>query len=948
MKRVAKGLKHLYVAIHALLIVLILAGSALFYIAFRPDGLELLNTYVLQPMGIEYKNAQGSLLGGLTLYQIHSESIDIKTLSMDYNLTKILKGTHTIDDIKIDGLRIHLDDFISKDDTSSLPLPTFALKNVTLTNLQLISAYPISLDIYGKNGSYDGKHLSFASLKATVQSTYASAAIEGTLKNTVLQGEALLYPNATALSPHLKEITTLPVRQKIIIDELSDTKARLRTRIDTLQALFDPAMSLHNSDIAMDYRYVNSYIDFTAQYLLTRDEEHINTDQKLRYDFGGVTTTTFTGNLISQRPLPSHILQGSVRNDKNGILGKLSLGDQSHATFASRDYDRFAWNIATQHKSLEFLPFLPKILQRSPFTLNAQGEYQTSKERLSGHFNALHNHVDINGTLSFEAQRLQMQGDALLNPNADTWSQWGQKLPKILHYSLTQNENTLHFDADGNHSALSLDIQGETMVGSGNYLGNYIDINGTTGETPTFLLTTLTPSLNATLSLLNPTVSDTNSYYDAEVRTKTLIVYDGVLHMKTHIDIPWYAAVIDSAKSYSGTENSTDLRYEDGFVTMDRYRVDVADHIITSDRPSYAHADANGTIIIQELWIYDSLKLSGTIDSSSLASNLSLSSQGFHYQGPEGEATVAADLHFDRDANATQKLSGNISILEGKIIYLPTHQLKVSDSDVIIVQDVRPPSQSPLAIEVRINTLNPIHYMTKDLDFYLTQDLTIWKDPLGDIQLLGMITIPKGTLTNSGRLFTIKPSHIYFDGAVPLNPYLDIVATHEVDYKTIQIFVTHTLDSPIFLFSSDPVMSQNDIMSYILFGSASDTALSPSGSNPSTTPKGNATNFVLGAGLKNLIGGATKIQLDTINILTTKEGGVGFEVGTRLNKDVRVLYKNDTVSSVLIQYTVNRWLRLDADIHELGQGINAIYIKDFRDFLPHNQLEKKYVTPRAP
>jgi hypothetical protein len=97
---------------------------------------------------------------------------------------------------------------------------------------------------------------------------------------------------------------------------------------------------------------------------------------------------------------------------------------------------------------------------------------------------------------------------------------------------------------------------------------------------------------------------------------------------------------------------------------------------------------------------------------------------------------------------------------------------------------------------------------------------------------------------------------------------------------------------------------------------------------------------MLGAGLKGLIGGATKLQIDTMNILTTKEGGMGFEVGARLNKDFRVVYKNDTISSVLVQYTVNRWLRLDADIHELGQGINAIYIKDFRDFLPHNEVKK--------
>ncbi|OHD87515.1 MAG: hypothetical protein A2W83_00415 [Sulfuricurvum sp. RIFCSPLOWO2_12_43_5] len=124
-------------------------------------------------------------------------------------------------------------------------------------------------------------------------------------------------------------------------------------------------------------------------------------------------------------------------------------------------------------------------------------------------------------------------------------------------------------------------------------------------------------------------------------------------------------------------------------------------------------------------------------------------------------------------------------------------------------------------------------------------------------------------------------------------------------------------------------------MSYILFGSPANAV--SGGDTSTTTVRADATNFMLGAGLKGLISGATKLQIDTMNILTTAEGGMGFEVGARLNKDLRILYKNDTVSSVLLQYTVNRWLRLDADIHELGQGINAIYIKDFRDFLPHNK-----------
>jgi len=270
---------------------------------------------------------------------------------------------------------------------------------------------------------------------------------------------------------------------------------------------------------------------------------------------------------------------------------------------------------------------------------------------------------------------------------------------------------------------------------------------------------------------------------------------------------------------------------------------------------------------------------------------------------------------------------------------LPLQQFKVMDDDIIIIQDVRPPSSAKLSTNLRITAQKPIHFKTKELDLQLNPDVTLWKDPTGPMQILGMLSIPSGKATTAGKAFDIKPSEIYFGGDVPLNPYLNLTIGHEVDYHKILIYVTHTLDSPIFLFSSDPVMSQNDIMSYILFGGPANTV--SGGDSSTSTVRADATNFMLGAGLKGLISGATKLQIDTMNILTTAQGGMGFEVGARLNKDLRVLYKNNTVSSVLLQYTVNRWLRLDADIHELGQGINAIYIKDFRDFLPHNKVVKK-------
>jgi translocation and assembly module TamB len=326
-----------------------------------------------------------------------------------------------------------------------------------------------------------------------------------------------------------------------------------------------------------------------------------------------------------------------------------------------------------------------------------------------------------------------------------------------------------------------------------------------------------------------------------------------------------------------------------------------------------------------------------------LATSLFLQTDKLTYKSPEGNITIASDMHYVRDANGSQTLLGDITILDGVITYLPLQQIKILDDDVVIVQDVTQPNQSKFQMDIKIISRQPIRYLTKELNIYLSPDLTLWKEPFGDMQILGMITAPRGTISTAGKYFTLRPSYIYFAGELPINPYLDIGIDHEVDYKKIQIYITHRLDSPIFLFNSDPIMSQNDIMSYVLFGASSADTFK-SNSSRDVSARADATNFMLGAGLKGLIGGTTGLQIDTMNILTTKEGGMGFEVGARLNKDLRVVYKNDTVSSVLLQYTVNQWLRLDADIRELGQGINAIYIKDFRDILPHSKSKPK-TTP---
>ncbi|MFA5215137.1 translocation/assembly module TamB domain-containing protein [Sulfuricurvum sp.] len=930
--------KHLFVTLHFLLITVILLSSITMYIAFRPDGLELLRTYLLKPLGVHYRSSDGSLIDGFTLHDLRSKKMEAKTLTLTYSLSKMLEGKHIVDSLRVDGLRLHLDDFLNADKTP-WPFPTFALKKVVITNLQLISVYPIEIDLEGKNGSYDGEFLSFASIRATVQSRYASAAVEGEVNNNAIKGFALLYPNAAELALNVGKFTDLPRTLSVRIDELSAKEAKLSTNIASLILKQEPLTRAEKIKLRFDYRYDNGYFDTDADYTLRRGSDSMQTRQQLRYTVEGrKTATRFDGTLTSSHPLPSHNLHGELNDDADGLSGHLSV-DKGNLHFSSDDYDRYRWDIDASSKNLSFLPMLPSALQTSPVKIKAHGDYFHSRSLWEGSGRLEHNHGTFEGKFVVQNTRRSLEGNLTLSPDAPTWKNWSYKPPEHLALTLIQKkgQNTLHLSGD----AFELFVQGDTygLQGSGNYLGNYFDLKAAMGNAKQELwIDAVTPSLFAAVSKFKPIELHPNEYYDAEVRSTTHITLTNTLHIHSDITVPWYAAVLDSQRAFGGTDGHMSVNYNDGNITVDHYRFEIANHFIHTDKPSKFHLGRAGELIIDEVWVYDTLLLTGTIFPEDLRASLRLQSDRFSYKGPEGDAHMAANLSFERDVNGSQSLTGQINILDATITYLPLQQFKVMDDDIIIIQDVRPPGTTKLSMNIHIGSRQPIRYLTKELDISFIPDITLWKESLGPVEILGMVSIPEGKAKTGGKLFTIKPSEIYFGGNIPINPYLNLTIEHEVDYKKIFIYVTHTLESPIFLFSSDPVMSQNDIMSYILFGGPANTAL---GDNSTGTVRADATNFMLGAGLKGLINGATKIQIDTMNILSTPGGGMGFEVGARLNKDLRILYKNDTVSSVLLQYTINKWLRLDADVHELGQGIKAVYVKDFRDIFPHNEVKKK-------
>lgn len=927
-----RTIRHLLLTFYGLIVTMVVMMVVVIYIAYRPDGLHLFNTYVLKPLGVSYTSTEGSLSAGATWHDLHNETIDIKTLTLDYNLTKILQGKHVVDAVRIDGMRIHLDDFLhSTQQHRTFPLPHFRIHDLQLTNIQLISSYPLELDMVGKNGAFDGKTFSLKNFILGLHSAYGHAHLEGTIVHNYLKGKGTFSPIKTAFDPKIGEL----LHESYPIDTLTISPKETSFTLHSDPFEITNKLRILDSTVAFMYRYGNPYFNLIIGYRLVYDTQELQLQQRVRYGLNGVATSVFKGEILTPSPfLPSRIItgEGEKRGDNVWLKGRY---DHNFFRIASDDRDTFNWSITTDYPTLEAFGVLPEEIAKPPLRGKAQGRYTLSNDLLKGEFSLHHTHAAIDGSIQLHNHLLTVEGKVLLPQEAALWKNWNLKPPQNLTLNVIHESNQTNVMLQGDNVAFRGEIQGSTLRGSGHYLATSFDLNGSNN---TLSLATTTLSLRKIATLFPPLALPNDGSYDGELHTLSQWSYDTSFHGHTIITLPWYTISLDPKRRYSGHNNTFYLSYDEHQLTLNHYGLEVADHPVFSQRPSHLHWDERGQLFVDDLWIFDTLEVKGLLSFPTLASHLTLRGDDFHYHGSEGDVHANVHLEYVRDANATQKLEGHVNLLKGEITYLPLQQIKVMDDDVIIVQEITPPSTSSLSMDVSITAQKPLHYHTSEVDITLLPNFTVWKDPKQDVEILGMLTLPSGTITANKKTFILRPSYLYFGGEVPFNPYLDLRLDHEVDYKKIQMYLTNRLDAPLFIFGSDPIMSQNEIMNYILFGTSS-SASTDTTTTRNVTARADATNFMLGAGLKELIGGVTKLNIDTMNILTTKEGGMGFEVGARLAKDFRILYKNDAISSVLVQYQINQWLRLDADVHTLGQGINVLYIKDFYDFLPHKETQ---------
>jgi translocation and assembly module TamB len=269
------------------------------------------------------------------------------------------------------------------------------------------------------------------------------------------------------------------------------------------------------------------------------------------------------------------------------------------------------------------------------------------------------------------------------------------------------------------------------------------------------------------------------------------------------------------------------LKKSGGNVELSSYHLIYNDMTFYSSKPSEVHFK-DQTITIPQLWLNNQLKITGELNTKTFKGQIDANASTFRFAHEWVELDAGVDIQTVFDGNRTD-ITGKVTVFDGKILYDLDTKSFPSDSDIVIVQDMKKDQNSTfmdqLTMMIKVDTQKPIVYKQGAVNVEATVDLGIHKAPYLDPMIIGSIDIVDGSSYNfQGKVFKLEHSQIYLTGD-PAKPMLDLTVKYKALKHMITIVVTGTPTRPNIIFSSVPSLSREQILSLILFDSeeAADT-----------------------------------------------------------------------------------------------------------------------------
>jgi translocation and assembly module TamB len=505
--------------------------------------------------------------------------------------------------------------------------------------------------------------------------------------------------------------------------------------------------------------------------------------------------------------------------------------------------------------------------------------------------------------------------DSLLK-NFDKNVKWNAISPLVINADLGKKDATLKLKSKELSSDIKYLLDSGKVDGTIRLAGLVTDVKGIADENIT---------INAKVDSMESLMTSVKSFYTLE----DLPPVEGALNISVDImKLKQANLSLSSPKIIYHADRKTEHLVNDVklVVSADKSKVQLKSYSVTYDemkifstKPSVINMKEN-IIEIAPLWLNDQLQVVGTYDLQTKKGDISADATTLHLAHKMIELDSAINIKTVLNEDKTS-VKGKVVLLGGKVHYDLGTKTYPSDSDILIVQDMKKEEASPfmdnLSMLIDVTTKKPLIYKQGPIDIQATVDLDIHKGEHGDLMVLGEANILKGgSYTFEGKKFVLDRSSIYFIGD-PNKPLLDISVKYKSLNHLITIAVSGTPATPNIMFSSIPSLKKEQILSIILFDSE----------------EGAGTNS--GEDMMKMMGGAMAksalsdmgIKLDHLAI--GSDGSV--EVGKKLTDKITFIYVKDEIPQVRVKYQHGPRLESVISADEESEAYDIVYKRDFSD-----------------
>lgn len=903
---------------------------------------------------ISYSNIRGNILTGVEIDDLaYANEKLAKNILFRWNTNglfqrKIVFNTLKIEEANVDAILRFVASFegnesktaVSYEENASeaTALRFLMPKIIVIEDLQMdllpVSYDPLSIDrlvLVAKDVIFDAENLVVKDAEVELEGStdHGDAVYSGRVKDNHLIGKINLVPNEK-----LFELYGLPVRKEAIGDIVIDFDASAERVVADVSAKATQLLKSKKGEFNVDIKSLLSHIvyDIKDGAMVVDSEAIVDTpyakdilvsnrfvkDGNISYT-GKVNVKTFVG-IDAKLAKPLQNLELSYRGDTESIQTDF-FSDSLKGYLNSLDFKKGDFHLETTKEILlsEFIA-LPEELKKTKFhaVVDAPIEFDSNltikaKAQITSNVANIEADIIYGKTLEVDAVAHLPQESLLRAYSQEV--KWDNLSPidvgvKMVNDTMEMTVDTGILSANVDYSLKSKQIEGKITFG-----GMNADIEGRADKKIT-INTKVTNVPSAIKSLQSIYTLDT---LPIEGSANLSVVITELKKIDVSFQSPTLKYQADRRTTHVIDDVDVKMSMDDSSLVLNHYKLTYNKMKLFSTKPSRISLKKD-MIRVDALWLNDELKVEGDYNLKTKKGTLSAQADKLHIEHKLADLDSKVDIKILLDGDKTS-IDGTVLIVGGDIHYDINQKSFASDSDIIILQEMKGKSESPfmdnLSMSVRVYSEDPIPYKQGDLDVKANVDLNVYKAENTELMLLGSVDILEGgSYYFEGKKFISKPSYIYFTGD-PNKPRLEQTIQYQTLNYLITVKITGTPEAPNISFSSMPSLTKEQILSLILFDSEA-----VSGSHSSEDML-----MMMGGAMAKSVLSNIGVKIDYL--VFGSDSSV--EVGKKLTDKITIIYVNGLVSSVKLKYRHGRRLESVIEASEESTSYDIVYKRDFKD-----------------